>query len=763
MPGQLKSELRGIRAAVFPALSLAYLLLIFGLPLTLCAALWRQSGTKWQPVALLGCPFLYAVLFTLVAGLLSIPHQKGIIAGKFPRDVGHRVYFHRRLYGLCWTALFYFKPVYFLILTIDPLRRCTFRLFGYRGRLDFTIYPDTWIRDLPLLNFGSGAYIANRSTLGSNICLQSGEILVGEISVGDRSVVGHLGVIGLGSTMEADSELGVGVATGIQVRIGRNTKIGAISGLNHGSSVGNDCDIGAMSYVGSGTRVLDGVQLPAASISADHLVIENQTQVQPNVREPDPIPNLGAHASPRAWLDATGLAHVEDHYRACSYVKEICVLSPDGEQGSGVTRRLHAIIVPNLDLARSRQVVNVGEIIRFEFDTLSAKLPDTHRISSYEVWPGPLPRTNSGDLDRIAIVSRIRESDATSTRGSGTFQRQFNEEDNTWLDRPEVRRALDVLRAKTKSPRSIYHPEDNLEFDLGLDSMGRIEVLIALEVELGVSADNRAAIEAYTIRELVDSVLTGESSQPVLSGWQAVFDSELSPGDLEFFEAGRTFSAPLWFAVGRVIEVVGKAFFGLQVLGRENLPKSGPFIICSNHQSYLDAPFVLSVLPWNLYKNVFLVGTSELFGKGILRVLAGTLRLSPIDPDVNLLPAMRISAHGLSRGLGLLLYPEGERSIDGAPKAFKKGAGLLAAHLKVPIYPLAIDGFSEAWPRGRRFAKFARLKMKFGQAVCYPANIDSRPADEVITERVRDSIVEMWEELRNGECEVSGDGKRYCF
>src|SRR5580704_8322470 len=115
MSGQAKSELSRIRAAVFPALSSAYLLLIFGLPLTLCAALWRHSGTKWQPVALLCCPFLYAVLFTLVAGLLSIPHQKGIIAGKFPRDVGHRVYFHRRLYGLCWTALFYFKPVYFLI------------------------------------------------------------------------------------------------------------------------------------------------------------------------------------------------------------------------------------------------------------------------------------------------------------------------------------------------------------------------------------------------------------------------------------------------------------------------------------------------------------------------------------------------------------------------------------------------------------------------------------------------------------------------
>lgn len=207
-------NLSRLRAAAYPVLSLMYLIVIFGLPLVVCSDLWHVAATRdWQSVALLGCPFLYAVLFALFAGLLSIPHQKGIIPGKFPRNVGHPIYFHRRLYGVCWTALFYFKPVYFLILTIDPLRSCVFRLFGYRGCLDFTIYPDTWVRDLPLLNFGNRAYIANRSTLGSNICLQSGEILVGGISIGDRSVVGHLGVIGLGSTMEADSELGVGATT----------------------------------------------------------------------------------------------------------------------------------------------------------------------------------------------------------------------------------------------------------------------------------------------------------------------------------------------------------------------------------------------------------------------------------------------------------------------------------------------------------------------------------------------------------------------
>ena len=47
----------------------------------------------------------------------------------------------------------------------------------------------------------------------------------------------------------------------------------------------------------------------------------------------------------------------------------------------------------------------------------------------------------------------------------------------------------------------------------------------------------------------------------------------------------------------------------------------------------------------------------------------------------------------------LVLYPEGERSIDGTPRIFKKGAAILSIHLQVPIVPIAIEGFYEAWPR----------------------------------------------------------------
>ena len=73
--------------------------------------------------------------------------------------------------------------------------------------------------------------------------------------------------------------------------------------------------------------------------------------------------------------------------------------------------------------------------------------------------------------------------------------------------------------------------------------------------------------------------------------------------------------------------------------------------------------------------------------------LARSLRVVVVDPDANLIPAMRAGAFGLRQGRPLILYPEGERSIDGTPKIFKKGAAILSIHMQVPIVPVAIEGF----------------------------------------------------------------------
>jgi long-chain acyl-CoA synthetase len=145
------------------------------------------------------------------------------------------------------------------------------------------------------------------------------------------------------------------------------------------------------------------------------------------------------------------------------------------------------------------------------------------------------------------------------------------------------------------------------------------------------------------------------------------------------------------------------------------------------------------------------VGTSEIFGSGFMRTLAPWLRVVVVDPDANLIPAMRAGASGLRHGRVLVLYPEGERSIDGQPKVFKKGAAILSIHMQVPIIPVAIEGFHEVWPRGKRFQKFAPLQMAFGDVLFPPPEADaSEAAYDDLTRELKDRVVRMRQELLPG-------------
>jgi 1-acyl-sn-glycerol-3-phosphate acyltransferase len=147
-------------------------------------------------------------------------------------------------------------------------------------------------------------------------------------------------------------------------------------------------------------------------------------------------------------------------------------------------------------------------------------------------------------------------------------------------------------------------------------------------------------------------------------------------------------------------------------------------------------------------RRLVLLGTSEFFDNRFLALLIPRLRIIVVDPDANLVPAMRAGAFALKEGAALIIYPEGERSIDGTPKRFKRGAAILSIHMQAPIVPVAIDGFYDAWPRGKPFQGFKPLRIKFGAPVSQPPEAEaSTAAYEELTAEVRQRVVQMWEEL----------------
>lgn len=262
------------RRYLFQWICAVYLLLIYGIPTAACVSVMQASSGRG--VILVGAmiPIVWTFLFLAAAGLLSLPHRFAVTPGKIMRDLNSAGYFHRRLHGLCWTTVYYNKQAYFICLSIPLLKRMTFRLFGYRGSMNFTVYPDTWIRELPLLHFEDGVYVSNRATLGTNIVLQNGSLLVDGITLGRNSLVGHLALLGPGVTLGQDAEVGVSTTVGIRTLVGERTVVSPCSVVGHRVSIGRDVNIGIQSFVDSGAILGDGVQIPSAGLIRSRQKVE---------------------------------------------------------------------------------------------------------------------------------------------------------------------------------------------------------------------------------------------------------------------------------------------------------------------------------------------------------------------------------------------------------------------------------------------------------------------------------------------------------
>jgi long-chain acyl-CoA synthetase len=204
---------------------------------------------------------------------------------------------------------------------------------------------------------------------------------------------------------------------------------------------------------------------------------------------------------------------------------------------------------------------------------------------------------------------------------------------------------------------------------------------------------------------------------------------------------------PLLFAAGRIF---ARLLARIRATGLEHVPQAGAFLICPNHQSYVDPFFVFAVLPYRTAARVFSVGAVEYFETPLMSRVARTINCVPVDPDSNLVPAMKAGAFGLTHDKVLLLFPEGERSIDGTVRRFKKGSPILSRHLGVPVVPVALKGVYEIWPRGRGFNwqtlvpwRRGRVRVAFGTPIQFTAGESSSDA----AARLRQAVDEMWREL----------------
>jgi long-chain acyl-CoA synthetase len=328
-------------------------------------------------------------------------------------------------------------------------------------------------------------------------------------------------------------------------------------------------------------------------------------------------------------------------------------------------------------------------------------LPPHKRILSYEISLAPLARTTTGKLRRYEIEKGVRaRGDAAATAEA----RPLTPADAAWLSAPGRAAATQAIADMLK--RDAVHPDANLELDLGLDSMERVELLTMLEQRAHATVPAAVQASILSVRQLVEAIelatpRAGHAAEGAALAWDTILIEPPDPALLERLDRGRWFRAALFFLVIRSARAVARLLFGFRPRGAAHIPCEGAAIITPNHQSFLDGFVVASALPFHALRRIFFVGAAEYYQTRPSRWLARLANIVPVDPDANLVGAMQVSAAGLRSGHVLVLFPEGERTIDGEVKTFRKGAAILASHLHVPIVPVALDGPYAIWPRSR--------------------------------------------------------------
>ncbi len=383
------------------------------------------------------------------------------------------------------------------------------------------------------------------------------------------------------------------------------------------------------------------------------------------------------------------------------------------------------MVVPDAVYCRNSGEVNLNNVIKWELENLSEGLASYKRIKGYIIVREELPRTRLGKIKRYEVRNKyLDELKGIKLKGAAE-EIPATDDDLRLLAGGVGSKVIETLNKYAKIERQIY-PADHIELDLGIDSLGRVELVIALEQALNIRIPNELMAKVFTVKELIleaEKLVPGEMVQGGLipeaksqTLWNEILNKKPSEDIIKKINLAPnriTILGMLLFA--EILRLAFKIIWRLKVSGKENIPKTGKCILCVNHSSYLDAFIVDASIPAKLRKGVFFVGFKVYFEQPIIRNIVKYIRVIPIDPGMHFVEAMQASAYVLKNDKIVCIFPEGQRTIDGNIKEFKKGVGILAKELNAALVPVLITGAYESWPRSKPLPGIYPIKITFGR------------------------------------------------
>lgn len=178
----------------------------------------------------------------------------------------------------------------------------------------------------------------------------------------------------------------------------------------------------------------------------------------------------------------------------------------------------------------------------------------------------------------------------------------------------------------------------------------------------------------------------------------------------------------LYEVVHAIVPPVARAIWRPTVEGLENLPRTGPVIVASNHLSFADSMVIPFVTP---RKVAFLAKEDYFTGPGVKGTLVRAwfegIGMVPVDRDDTkaAIASLDIALEILGRGEAFGIYPEGTRSRDGRLYRGRTGVGHLALTSGAPVVPVGLVGTEQIQPVGTTVPRLADVTVRFGEPMSF--------------------------------------------
>lgn len=269
-----------------------------------------------------------------------------------------------------------------------------------------------------------------------------------------------------------------------------------------------------------------------------------------------------------------------------------------------------------------------------------------------------------------------------------------------------------------------------LKHDLGLDSLNMLELCVAIESAFKVSIQKDLTVN-NTVADVIEHIENGTDRRVADRFNVDDYPLRKTESHIRKLKQYMRLSRLLW---------------RFEVSGVEHVPARGRYILCPNHQSYLDCLWVWTAIGHkrvDLWKICCLAAEVFVPRKHMLTLLGGI----PVDRRGNTVPAMQRALASIQDGYTVLIHPEGTRTRDGKMGEFKGGAAKLAIDATVPIIPVRIDGAWDIFPPHKKLPKIFRIGRRYPIRIQFgkPIEPDGKNVEE-LTAQLQGEVERMGEQ-----------------